>query len=543
MAGNRLAAALLPSSPEMDERKESSKYAGAFAIHELQKVSYQEMGWLFLNQQKCHEELGRNRCKIAVIVYFVAVQQLHSCFTQLNIPCTVRRSGWQDRGDSAHSTLLTAIDRKARKIFIKGSTITSNVSADSDEIVEEKIVEKLVEETQANADIERKLQALDRLKKLNFDFKSKHGINPLATVPLKQNLVHVVEYRSEGDRLFVNEPNCRGLNKDERLDLKTKSRTLTDETSQHERRISSKRTSHFNDDEFQSLQEKHNLHLETSNTSGNIFQQTYFGTSVYPGSNYFDDRQHDHNSTTLHSMIYKAELFGESCESPFISTPPIGFVEAWLPFVPLSFQQGIPNIGPCVELNSQLIPEQRAEMETGQRVADNEVEVTKVLDKEDLAAFRKILHDFRKKKSSQLQKKLMKDSCLPMAELKSMADVVSAQTPKLRCAVTLDKDQSRHQRHLFFYGDPTMISMSNGKVVSASKGKALEKLFATLSKKASQLLISVPRYEMSPRYQALCCMFFKGYLNGVVDSNNPDLKDVYDGRYPNSSKDSSCADK
>ncbi|KRZ94376.1 Retinoblastoma-binding protein 5 [Trichinella sp. T8] len=439
------------------------------------------------------------------------------------------------------------IDRKARKIFIKGSTITSNVSADSDEIVEEKIVEKLVEETQANADIERKLQALDRLKKLNFDFKSKHGINPLATVPLKQNLVHVVEYRSEGDRLFVNEPNCRGLNKDERLDLKTKSRTPTDETSQHERRISSKRTSRFNDDEFQSLQEKRNLHLETSNTSGHIFQQTYFGTSVYPGSHYFDDRQHDHNSTTLHSMIYKAELFGESCESPFISTPPIGFVEAWLPFVPLSFQQGIPNIGPCVELNSQLIPEQRAEMETGQRVADNEVEVTTVLDKEDLAAFRKILHDFRKKKSSQLQKKvsyncdentclnlqLMKDSCLPMAELKSVADVASAQTPKLRCAVTLDKDQSRrlfhsanllvpdlkiyysnceqsyrkkHQRHLFFYGDPTMISMSDGKVVSASKGKALEQLFATLSKKASQLLISVPRYEMSPRYQALCCI-------------------------------------
>ncbi|KRX51473.1 hypothetical protein T09_8418 [Trichinella sp. T9] len=530
MAGNRLAAALFPSTPEMDERKE------------------------------------------------------HSCFTQLNIPCTVRRSGWQDRGDSTHSTLLTAIDRKARKIFIKGSTITSNVSADSDEIVEEKIVEKLVEETQANADIERKLQALDRLKKLNFDFKSKHGINPLATVPLKQNLVHMVEYRSEGDRLFVNEPNCRGLNKDERLDLKTKSRTPTDETSQHERRISSKRTSRFNDDEFQSLQEKHNLHLETSNTSGHIFQQTYFGTSVYPGSHYFDDRQHDHNSTTLHSMIYKAELFGESCESPFISTPPIGFVEAWLPFVPLSFQQGIPNIGPCVELNSQLIPEQRAEMETRQRVADNEVEVTTVLDKEDLAAFRKILHDFRKKKSSQLQKKvsyncdeniclnlqLMKDSCLPMAELKSVADVASAQMPKLRCAVTLDKDQSRrlfhsanllvpdlkiyysnceqsyrkkHQRHLFFYGDPTMISMSDGKVVSASKGKALEQLFTTLSKKASQLLISVPRYEMSPRYQALCCMFFKGYLNGTVDSNNPDLKDVYDGRYPNSSKDSSCADK
>ncbi|KRY12484.1 hypothetical protein T12_2074 [Trichinella patagoniensis] len=449
------------------------------------------------------------------------------------------------------------IDRKARKIFIKGSTITSNASADSDEIVEEKIVEKLVEETQANADIERKLQALDRLKKLNFDFKSKHGINPLATVPVKQNLVHVVEYRSEGDRSFVNEPNCRGLDKDERLDLKTRSRTPTDETSQHERRISSKRTSHFNNDEFQSLQEKHNLHLETSNTSGHIFQQTYFGTSVYPGSNYFDDRQHDHNSTTLHSMIYKAELFGESCESPFISTPPIGFVEAWLPFVPLSFQQGIPNIGPCVELNSQLIPEQRAEIGTGQRVADNEVEVTAVLDREDLAAFRKILHDFRKKKSSQLQKKvsyncdentclnlqLMKDSCLPMAELKSVADMASAQTPKLRCAVTLDKDQSRHQRHLFFYGDPTMISMSDGKVVSASKGKALEQLFATLSKKASQLLISVPRYEMSPRYQALCCMFFKGYLTGAVDSNNPDLKDVYDGRYPNSSKDSSCADK
>ncbi|XP_003374024.1 hypothetical protein Tsp_08752 [Trichinella spiralis] len=435
------------------------------------------------------------------------------------------------------------IDRKARKIFIKGSTITGNVSADNDEIVEEKIVENLVEETQTNADIERKLQALDRLKKLNFDFKSKHGINPLATVPVKQNLVHVVEYRSEGERLFVNEPNCRGLDKDERLDLKTRSRTPADETSQHERRISSKRTSHFNDDEFESLQDKHNLHLEISNTSGHIFQQTYFDTSVFPGSNYFDDRQHDYDCTTLYSMINKAELFGESCESPFISTPPSGFVEAWLPFVPLSFQQGIPNIGPCVELNSQLIPEQIAEMKTGQRVADNEVEVTTVLDKEDLAAFRKILHDFRKKKSSQLQKKLMKDSCLPMAELKSVADVASAQTPKLRCAVTLDKDQSRHQRHLFFYGDPTMISMSDGKVVSASKGKALEQLFETLSKKASQLLINVPRYEMSPRYQALCCMFFKGYLTGAVDSNNPDLKDVYEGRYPISSKDSSCADK
>ncbi|KRX13323.1 hypothetical protein T07_8734 [Trichinella nelsoni] len=33
----------------------SSKYADAFSIHELPKVSYQEMGWLFLNQQKCRE--------------------------------------------------------------------------------------------------------------------------------------------------------------------------------------------------------------------------------------------------------------------------------------------------------------------------------------------------------------------------------------------------------------------------------------------------------------------------------------------------------
>ncbi|KRX89457.1 hypothetical protein T12_451 [Trichinella patagoniensis] len=39
----------------MDERKESSKYADAFAIHELPEVSYEEMGWLFSNQQKRHE--------------------------------------------------------------------------------------------------------------------------------------------------------------------------------------------------------------------------------------------------------------------------------------------------------------------------------------------------------------------------------------------------------------------------------------------------------------------------------------------------------
>ncbi|KRZ00951.1 hypothetical protein T11_10403, partial [Trichinella zimbabwensis] len=476
------------------------------------------------------------------------------------------------------------IDRKARKIFIKGNTITSNVSADSDEVVEEKIVEKLYEEKQEDADIERKLQALERLKKLNFDFKPKHGINPLATVPVKQNLVRVVEYRSESDRSFVNERNFRGLDKGERFDLKARSKTPTDETSPHERRISSKRASRFNDDDFESLQEKHNLHLEISNASGHILRQAYFDPSVFPGRNYFDARQHDRDKTALHSIINKAGLFGELCESPFISTPPSGFVEAWLPFVPLSFQQLIPNIGPCVEPNSQFMPEQMAEMETEQQVANNEIEITKVLSKEDLAAFRKILHDFRKKKSSQLQKKTsyncdertclnlqsMKNSRLAKAELKLIAEVASTETPKLRCAVTLDKDQSRrlyhtanllvpdlkiyysnreqsyrkkHQRHLFFYGDPTTISMSDGKVVSASKGKALEQLFETLSKKASQLLISIPYYEMSPRYQALCCMFFKGYLTGAVDSSNPDLKDIYDGRYPNSSKDSSCADK
>ncbi|KRY12469.1 hypothetical protein T12_13625 [Trichinella patagoniensis] len=61
MVCNRLAAAVFSSNPEMDERKSaymkalSSKYAGAFAIHELPEVSYEEMGWLFSNQQKRHE--------------------------------------------------------------------------------------------------------------------------------------------------------------------------------------------------------------------------------------------------------------------------------------------------------------------------------------------------------------------------------------------------------------------------------------------------------------------------------------------------------
>ncbi|KRY25940.1 hypothetical protein T03_3497, partial [Trichinella britovi] len=61
MVCNRLAAEVFSSSPEMDERKSaymkalSSKYADAFAIHELPEVSYEEMGWLFSNQQKRHE--------------------------------------------------------------------------------------------------------------------------------------------------------------------------------------------------------------------------------------------------------------------------------------------------------------------------------------------------------------------------------------------------------------------------------------------------------------------------------------------------------
>ncbi|KAL1228226.1 Catalase [Trichinella spiralis] len=69
MACNRLAAAVLSASPEMDEPKrkhetkttslkwinQSSKYADGLAIHELPEVSYQATGWLFSNQQKHHE--------------------------------------------------------------------------------------------------------------------------------------------------------------------------------------------------------------------------------------------------------------------------------------------------------------------------------------------------------------------------------------------------------------------------------------------------------------------------------------------------------
>ncbi|KRX40560.1 hypothetical protein T05_880 [Trichinella murrelli] len=55
MACKRLAAPMFSSTPEMDERKECSKYGDAFAIHELPEVSYEEMGWLFSNQQKRHE--------------------------------------------------------------------------------------------------------------------------------------------------------------------------------------------------------------------------------------------------------------------------------------------------------------------------------------------------------------------------------------------------------------------------------------------------------------------------------------------------------
>ncbi|KRX31929.1 hypothetical protein T06_8240 [Trichinella sp. T6] len=61
MVCNRLAAAVFSSSPEMDERKSaymkalSSKYADAFAIHELPEVSYQAMGLLFSKEQKRNE--------------------------------------------------------------------------------------------------------------------------------------------------------------------------------------------------------------------------------------------------------------------------------------------------------------------------------------------------------------------------------------------------------------------------------------------------------------------------------------------------------